>query len=95
MQGAPLLHPNGLLFAVDRTGDRPRVAVLLTRATSRTGRRVGWREGYIDQLGVLWRGARLTLRRCAVPRCGRRSATWISTGHRRQFCQPHGLRRSP
>ena len=47
---------------MDRTGDRPRVAgFLLASRYEQDWAALGWREGYIDQLGVLsaWRDSRV------------------------------------
>ena len=47
---------------MDRTGDRPRVAgFLLASRYEQDWAALGWREGYIDQLGVLsaWRETRV------------------------------------
>ena len=54
--------PEWSFVAVDRTGDRPRVAgFLLASRYEQDWAALGWREGYIDQLGVLsaWRETRV------------------------------------
>ena len=58
MQGRTAFAPEWSFVAVDRTGDRPRVAgFLLASRYEQDWAALGWREGYIDQLGVLsqWR----------------------------------------
>ena len=73
MQGRTAFAPEWSFVAVDRTGDRPRVAgFLLASRYEQDWAALGWREGYIDQLGVLsaWR---------FWPRCGLKAAMgWIA-----------------
>ena len=62
MQGRTAFAPEWSFLAVDRTGDRPRVAgFLLASRYEQDWAALGWREGYIDQLGVLsaWRETRV------------------------------------
>ena len=62
MQGRTAFAPEWSFVAVDRTGDRPRVAgFLLASRYEQDWAALGWREGYIDQLGVLsqWRESRV------------------------------------
>ena len=54
MQGRTAFAPEWSFVAVDRTGDRPRVAgFLLASRYEQDWAALGWREGYIDQMGVL------------------------------------------
>ena len=62
MHGRTAFAPEWSFVAVDRTGDRPRVAgFLLASRYEQDWAALGWREGYIDQLGVLsaWRDSRV------------------------------------
>ena len=62
MQGRTAFAPEWSFVAVDRTGDRPRVAgFLLASRYEQDWAALGWREGYIDQMGVLsqWRESRV------------------------------------
>lgn len=54
--------PEWSFLALDRTGDRPQVAgFLLASRYEQDWTALGWREGYIDQMGVLepWRHTRV------------------------------------
>ena len=54
MQGRTAFAPEWSFVAVDRTGDRPRVAgFLLASRYEQDWAALGWREGYTDVLGVL------------------------------------------
>ena len=94
MQGRTAFAPEWSFVAVDRTGDRPRVAgFLLASRYEQDWAALGWREGYIDQLGVLsaWRETHVADALILASMWAARSAmAWIRSGHRRRFCQPHG-----
>ncbi|MDC4233182.1 GNAT family N-acetyltransferase [Actinomyces sp. B33] len=58
LQGRTSFAPEWSFVAVDRQGDRPRIAgFLLASRYEQDWAALGWKEGYIDQMGVLeeWR----------------------------------------
>jgi len=62
LRGRTSFAPGWSFVALDRTGDRPRVAgFILASRYEQDWPALGWKEGYIDQMGVLepWRHTRL------------------------------------
>lgn len=62
LMGRTSFVPEWSFLAMDRTGDRPQVAgFLLASRYEQDWAALGWKEGYIDQMGVLqaWRNTRV------------------------------------